>query len=353
MLVALAESGSAQLVGPLPAAAGRGGRCAAAPGARAARGAKAGPAARRGRRRRRRSWSAPARRDLLAGEVELARRAEAAVRRGAVRRAPGVGAQRGAPGARASGWRPSGRPPSSCGARCWWSRRRCCGRAGWRARSGRWSTPTARRATRDIDPTPVRRRLVRVHVRDDVRRRRPRPPARRARACCCAGRAPRAWSALRPLWPFPVAGGLAAAAFGLLYGEAFGPTGIVPTLWLAPLDEPVRLLAVAVGDRCAAAGRQLRRWASSTAGARAARARRCSRRRGSPGSRCSPAPGCSALGVYLGVAAPYVAGGVAVVVAGMALLFAGFAAEAGVAGAGDRRRRSSRCSTRSCASAPT
>ena len=40
--------------------------------------------------------------------------------------------------------------------------------------------------------------------------------------------------------------GLAAAAFGLLYGEAFGPTGIVPTVWLAPLDDPVRLLAVAV-----------------------------------------------------------------------------------------------------------
>ena len=47
---------------------------------------------------------------------------------------------------------------------------------------------------------------------------------------------------VRPLWPFPVAGGLVAAAFGLLYGEAFGPTGIVPTVWLAPLDDPTRLL---------------------------------------------------------------------------------------------------------------
>ena len=32
--------------------------------------------------------------------------------------------------------------------------------------------------------------------------------------------------------------------FGLLYGEAFGPTGLVPTLWLRPLDEPQTLLVV-------------------------------------------------------------------------------------------------------------
>ncbi len=50
----------------------------------------------------------------------------------------------------------------------------------------------------------------------------------------------------QPLWPFPVAAGLAAAAFGVLYGEAFGPTGIVPTIWLDPVDEPVSLLAVAI-----------------------------------------------------------------------------------------------------------
>ena len=52
---------------------------------------------------------------------------------------------------------------------------------------------------------------------------------------------------IRHLWPFPVAAGAVAAVFGLLYGEAFGPTGWVPTLWLAPLDDPVRLLVVAVG----------------------------------------------------------------------------------------------------------
>lgn len=51
----------------------------------------------------------------------------------------------------------------------------------------------------------------------------------------------------RSLWPLPAAAGGAAAVFGLLYGEAFGPTGLVPTLWLAPLDDPVRLLVVAIG----------------------------------------------------------------------------------------------------------
>jgi V/A-type H+-transporting ATPase subunit I len=51
----------------------------------------------------------------------------------------------------------------------------------------------------------------------------------------------------RPLWPLPAAAGTAAAVFGLLYGEAFGPTGLVPTLWMAPLDDPVRLLVVAIG----------------------------------------------------------------------------------------------------------
>jgi V/A-type H+-transporting ATPase subunit I len=54
---------------------------------------------------------------------------------------------------------------------------------------------------------------------------------------------------LRSVWPLVVACGVSGAFFGLLYGEFFGPTGVVPTLWLDPLDEPVRLLvaAIAVG----------------------------------------------------------------------------------------------------------
>jgi len=51
----------------------------------------------------------------------------------------------------------------------------------------------------------------------------------------------------RSLWPLPAAAGIAAAVFGLLYGEALGPTGLAPTLWMAPLDNPVRLLVVAIG----------------------------------------------------------------------------------------------------------
>jgi V/A-type H+/Na+-transporting ATPase subunit I len=51
----------------------------------------------------------------------------------------------------------------------------------------------------------------------------------------------------RALWLLPASAGAAAAAFGLLYGEAFGPTGLVPTVWMAPLDDPVRLLVVAIG----------------------------------------------------------------------------------------------------------
>jgi V/A-type H+-transporting ATPase subunit I len=50
----------------------------------------------------------------------------------------------------------------------------------------------------------------------------------------------------RALWPLPFAAGLSAAFFGLLYGECFGPTGLVPTLWLDPIDEPTPLLAAAV-----------------------------------------------------------------------------------------------------------
>ena len=51
---------------------------------------------------------------------------------------------------------------------------------------------------------------------------------------------------LRAAAPFLIGAGVAATVFGFLYGEAFGPTGLVPTLWLRPLDEPETLLLVAV-----------------------------------------------------------------------------------------------------------
>ena len=50
----------------------------------------------------------------------------------------------------------------------------------------------------------------------------------------------------RKSWPFVAGSGLVAMCFGLLYGEFFGPTGVVPVLWLAPLDEPVALMSVAL-----------------------------------------------------------------------------------------------------------
>ena len=56
----------------------------------------------------------------------------------------------------------------------------------------------------------------------------------------------RRFAGLRHLWLFVAGAGIAAIAFGALYGEFFGPTGVLPVLWLAPLDDPVRLLAVAV-----------------------------------------------------------------------------------------------------------
>ncbi len=51
----------------------------------------------------------------------------------------------------------------------------------------------------------------------------------------------------RSLWVILLAAGLAGMVFGFAYGEAFGPTGLVPTLWLSPLDEPVTLLLAALG----------------------------------------------------------------------------------------------------------
>lgn len=48
--------------------------------------------------------------------------------------------------------------------------------------------------------------------------------------------------ALRPLAWFLVAAGSAAMVFGFLYGDAFGPTGLVPTLWIRPLDDPEQFL---------------------------------------------------------------------------------------------------------------
>ena len=183
------------------------------------------------------------RRDLLAGEVQLDRRAEAALERGRF--------------AALVAWVPSGELPALA------ERLAAAGGAAVElARPPLVEPPTLLRPGRtsarfaalvdtygaaryaDVDPTPfaaasfvlmfglmfgdVGHGLLLAALGLALRR----------------ARAPR-WQGARRLWAFPFACGLAAAAAGLLYGEAFGPTGLVPTLWLAPLDEPVRLLAVA------------------------------------------------------------------------------------------------------------
>ncbi|HET9170727.1 MAG TPA: V-type ATPase 116kDa subunit family protein, partial [Actinospica sp.] len=57
----------------------------------------------------------------------------------------------------------------------------------------------------------------------------------------------RALSRVRPLWPFLLGAGVAGMAAGLLYGEFFGPTGVLTALWLRPLEQPLRLIGWAVG----------------------------------------------------------------------------------------------------------
>jgi V/A-type H+-transporting ATPase subunit I len=49
------------------------------------------------------------------------------------------------------------------------------------------------------------------------------------------------------VWLLLAGAGLASCVFGLLYGEFFGPTGVLVVLWLAPLEQPVQLLLVATG----------------------------------------------------------------------------------------------------------
>ncbi|QKV90604.1 ATPase [Streptomyces sp. NA02950] len=52
---------------------------------------------------------------------------------------------------------------------------------------------------------------------------------------------------LRPLWPFIAGAGLTSSLAGAAYGEFFGPTGVLPVLWLNPLRDPLRLLTAAIG----------------------------------------------------------------------------------------------------------
>ena len=50
----------------------------------------------------------------------------------------------------------------------------------------------------------------------------------------------------RAEWALILAAGLSATAFGIAFGEVFGPTHVVPAVWLVPLDDPTRLLVSGV-----------------------------------------------------------------------------------------------------------
>ena len=47
-------------------------------------------------------------------------------------------------------------------------------------------------------------------------------------------------------WLFIFGAGLAAVFFGILYGEFFGPTHVIPVIWLEPVENPVSLLIAAL-----------------------------------------------------------------------------------------------------------
>jgi len=335
MLVVLGRSGSVQLVGPLAAAQGE-----ALEALRRLERAEpqAEPAGAQLPERAREvsELEREGRRDLLAGEVELARRAEAAVHRGGfavlVGWVPsvdlaGLAAALAAVGAAVVELPrpPLVEPPTLL---------RTPGPA--RRFAPLVATYGAPRYA-DLDPTPFAalsfvfmfgmmfgdagHGLLLVALGLAVRRATgPRGAAR--------------WRRLQPirgLWPFAVAGGLVATLFGLLYGEAFGPTGIAPTLWIKPLDHPTRLLAVAlaVGALLLAASYALgtvnRVKEAGWAGALRAPS-------GIAGVCVFAGGGLLALGIYLAADALLI-GAAVLACAGILLLYGGFAAESEHSGA--------------------
>lgn len=58
---------------------------------------------------------------------------------------------------------------------------------------------------------------------------------------------PRLVRRYRGAWPFVAGAGVAATVFGFAYGEFFGPTGLIPTLWLDPITRPIPLLLAGLG----------------------------------------------------------------------------------------------------------
>jgi V/A-type H+-transporting ATPase subunit I len=148
-----------------------------------------------------------------------------------------------------------------------------------------------------------------------------------AAALCLHVGWPRWARGLRGARLFVGGAGLAAIAFGVAYGEFFGPTGLLPALWLEPLSRPIPLLAAAVGAgavllACAYALGTVNRWREG--GWRLA----LYAPSGLAGSALFLGIGLAAGGWYVHYGAA-LAIGAAVAVAGLALALAGFAADAG------------------------
>jgi V/A-type H+-transporting ATPase subunit I len=122
-------------------------------------------------------------------------------------------------------------------------------------------------------------------------------------------------------WGLAVAAGLTAIGFGIAFGEVFGPTHLTPALWLSPLDDPLQLLVagLVLGAALLAASQvigTINRW-----------------REGGPRFALYEPTGVAGLcsyaglallvaGLYEGLAAVAIAGGVFVTV-GIVLVFSG------------------------------
>ncbi|MEU5591818.1 V-type ATPase 116kDa subunit family protein [Streptomyces sp. NPDC020298] len=143
---------------------------------------------------------------------------------------------------------------------------------------------------------------------------------------------PRGPARLGRLWPFLAGAGVAAMLAGAAYGEFFGPTGLLPVLWLSPLSSPARLLAAAV-----VFGAGLLAVAHAVGAVNRVR-------EGGWGTGLYAASGCAGLLFYLGLALaatglllhrpPMAAVGAALAVAGLALVAFGLFRATARGGAG-------------------
>lgn len=153
-----------------------------------------------------------------------------------------------------------------------------------------------------------------------------------AAAIAIAAGWPRPARRLRSAWPFVAGAGIAATLFGLAYGEFFGPSGVLPVLWLDPIASPVRLMiaGLAVGVVLLAGAYLLgviNRWREG--GFRAA----LYAPSGLAGAALFAAAGAAAAGWRFGIPA-LVIGGLTVAAVALALAFTGFVFTAGGGGYG-------------------